>query len=837
MIREPAPDRPSTLEKDRYRILEALGEGGMGIVYLAEQVRPVRRRIALKVLKLGLSSAYATARFETERQALALMTHPGIARIYEAGVTEDGRLYFAMEYVSGKPITEFCDRARLSIDQRLSLFIDLCDAVQHAHQKGIIHRDLKPSNVLVSTEGGGPLPKIIDFGVAKALSAGVIEPAAITELSAVVGSFESMSPEQTFGGGVDIDTRTDIFSLGAILYELLVGLPPLDVASIEGLGRAEIARRIREQEPLVPSARLATLSSIGVEIAKRRGTEPESLSRRIRGDLDWIVSSALEKDRRRRYASASELSADVSRFLRCEPTLARPPSRRHRTWKFVQRHRSAVAGVAFTVLALVLGIGVNAWLFMGYRDAERLACKQRDDILRLSDMKRLEACCTQADSLFPPEPRMIPAMEAWLGGPASELAGRLPLHREDLHDLALQAPQRLREDLGYQPGDPMRFSDPEHQFHYDALASLVEALERFVDRDPKVGLIAQVQNRLEFARGVYHESIEAHSKEWDEAIASIANRQECPMYDGLTIVPQLGLIPIGRDPESGLWEFAHLRTGRPAGRARNGQLLIEEDTGVVLVLIPPGRFRMGAVAESLGMSPRAGAYPREFPVHDECVDACFLSKYEMTQGQWKRITGQNPSDFAPGSKDFISPLQPVENVNWMMAADALRMVGLELPTEACWEYTARAGTEWPWWCGPTPQSVASNENLESQFRRTKDRPVTLGEVDTYDGFVGTSPVGTFPANPFGLHDVIGNVHEWCSDAFVPYDSLRSHTTPDRTVGRVCRGGSYLSDAHASRVSGRVGLKPMFRNRIGLRPARSIQAGSTILSTDATRSRS
>jgi serine/threonine protein kinase len=334
-----------------YRLLERVGEGGMGEVWLAEQVYPVRRQVAVKIIKAGLDTAQVVARFEAERQALALMDHPAIAKVFDAGSTEYGRPYFAMEYVRGDALTTYCDRHRLTIRDRLGLFVQLCEGVQHAHQKGIIHRDLKPSNVLVTTQDDHPVPKIIDFGVAKATSFPLTEHTLYTSLGGFVGTPEYMSPEQA-EGGVDIDTRTDIYSLGVILYELLTGMLPFDRAVFTGSGIDQIRRTIREVDPPKPSTRL-TRAGGAADAAGSRNTEPARLAGTLRGDLDWITMKALAKERTRRYGSASELAGDIRRHLERLPVLAGPPSAIYRTKKFVSRHRLGVAvGVMIAVFLM-----------------------------------------------------------------------------------------------------------------------------------------------------------------------------------------------------------------------------------------------------------------------------------------------------------------------------------------------------------------------------------------------------------------------------------------------------------------------------------------------------
>jgi tetratricopeptide (TPR) repeat protein len=343
----------------------------MGEVYEAEQTRPVRRRVALKVIKWGMDTKEVLARFESERQALALMNHLNIARVFEAGATESGRPYFAMEYVKGIPITEYCDVHRLTTKERLELFCQVCEGVQHAHQRGVIHRDMKPSNVLVMIQDDRAVPKIIDFGVAKATSQRLTERTVFTELGQWIGTPEYMSPEQAEMTGLDIDTRTDVYSLGVVLYELLVGAQPFDSTTLREAGFDEMRRRIREDEPPRPSTRASSLGGDSEVAARRRGTDLSGLVRDLKGDLDWIVMKALEKDRTRRYPTPMDLAEDVRRHLSNVPVEASPPSTMYRLRKFVRRNRVAVAAAALVLAALILGIiGTSVGLVRARREAD-----------------------------------------------------------------------------------------------------------------------------------------------------------------------------------------------------------------------------------------------------------------------------------------------------------------------------------------------------------------------------------------------------------------------------------------------------------------------------------
>ena len=344
----------------RYQILRPVGEGGMGTVYLAEQREPIRRQVALKVVKLGMDTSQVLARFANERQALAMMDHPNIARIFDAGATAKGRPYFVMEYIEGVPITQYCDRNRMAIDQRLELFLAVCRAVQHAHQKGVIHRDLKPSNVLVMEQEGAPVPKVIDFGIAKATDQRAVENTLLTQFGQMVGTPEYASPEQAEVTTGDVDESSDVYSLGVILYELLVGAVPHDSASMRQAGLAEMLRIIREEEAPSLSRKLTTLGAEATDIAARRQTDLASLRRLVNGDLNSIVMKALEKMRERRYASVTELAADLQRYVENRPVLASSAGRLYRARKFLRRHRAAAFGAA-AALALILLSGLTVW--------------------------------------------------------------------------------------------------------------------------------------------------------------------------------------------------------------------------------------------------------------------------------------------------------------------------------------------------------------------------------------------------------------------------------------------------------------------------------------------
>ena len=835
-----------------YRIVSVLGEGGMGTVYLAEEQHPIRRRVALKIVRHDLDTNELLARFERERQSLALMEHSGIARVFGAGTTRRGRPYFVMEYVPGTPITEYCDARSWSVGQRLELFARVCLAVHHAHQKGVIHRDIKPSNVLVADGDEGAISKVIDFGVARAAAGMDAVEAGRTSAGMLVGTMEHMSPEQATPEASNVDTRSDVYALGVLLYELLTGRRPFELGRRELGALAELQRRILEEPARAPSAAVTADGA-----ALRRSTSPRGLARAIAGDLDWIVLKAIEKNPARRYASASELAADVQRFLRGEPVLAGPPSLGYRTRRFVTRHRTGVVAAGAIAVLAVVGLG------FGFRQ-HQIASNRMADYRNLADRLLLNEYLGTAQELWPPWPEEIPAMERWLAA-ANTLANRADFHAarlESMRERAHVAPGEpagaprladlltVRDELRRQAlaetdpsADPtfvelklhqaeeqieaLRaqgttarryvFQAEEDQRLHDNLARLVDDLRALADPDPAVGAIAEMQARIARARTIERETLLEARPAWERAIASIADRAECPAYSGLVITPQTGLVPLRRNAQTGLWEFWVWGTGRGAD-------------GLVLVLVPGGTFAMGVNPGSDGL-----AWRNEGPVHEITLDPFFISKYEMTRGQWRRLTSSDPDLMTPPRAPTESELEqrrgdPVDQVYWQESHDVLARIGLELPTEAQWEYAARAGAGTRWSSGDDPRSVRGFANLrDAAARRAEARRVPLDhEPWLDDGYGGLAPVGSFRPNAFGLHDTMGNVAEWCRDWFQSYECPVRAGTGERIpvdagpMRRVIRGGNRETLAAMARVTARVHVDPTTAAiGTGLRPSRGL----------------
>ena len=411
-----------------YKLLQKIGEGGCGVVYMAEQERPIRRRVALKIIKLGMDTKSVIARFEAERQALAMMDHPNIARVLDAGATDTGRPFFVMELVRGIKITDYCDQNNLDTCQRLDLFIQICQAIQHAHQKGIIHRDIKPSNILVTLHDGVPVPKVIDFGIAKAIEVRLTEKTLFTAYEQMIGTPAYMSPEQAEMSGLDVDTRSDIYSLGVLLYELLTGRTPFDPKKLVQGGLAEMRRTLRESEPQRPSTMVTTLSGEELTaVTEHHGAALPNLISILRGDLDWIVMKALEKDRKRRYETANGLAMDIERYLGNEPVIARPPSRLYRFQKLVRRNQVVFLAAAAVLLVLVLGLGAVTWLWFKEREARQRAVAAEHVEVELRQQAELREKITQLTLLTSQDKFQE----------ADELLGKIALTRPTLEGAAV----------------------------------------------------------------------------------------------------------------------------------------------------------------------------------------------------------------------------------------------------------------------------------------------------------------------------------------------------------------------------------------------------------------
>jgi len=630
-----------------YRLLQKIGEGGMGEVWLAEQTEPVHRKVALKLIKAGMDTKQVIVRFEAERQALALMDHPAIAKVYEAGETPRGLPYFAMEYVAGEPITAYCDRHRLGMPERLALFGLVCDGIQHAHQKGVIHRDLKPSNVLVAIQDGNPVPKIIDFGVAKATAQRLTEKTMFTELGVLIGTPEYMSPEQAEMTGLDVDTRTDVYALGVMLYELLTGALPFESKELRQAGYDEIRRRIREVDPPRPSTRVSTLGEKATDAARNRRTEPRQLAGRLRGDLDWIVMKALEKDRTRRYGSPSELAADLGRHLHHEPVLAGPPSAAYRAKKFVRRHRFGVAVATLAVLALMtfgVAMAVQAKTIARERDRAERVSEFLVNLFKVSDPSEVRGNSITAREILD---RGVEKIQKELAD-EPEIQARLMLTMGIVHKnlglyskaepLVRRAVEARRRVLG--PKDPetlrsqlelARVEDPLGRYQ-EAEKLLHETVETqrqclgddhpdTLDSKEYLAVIYERQGRYEKAKVLQREVLEARRR----VLGSDDSRTLWSMNDLAFILSVTGHLPEAEK----LYREAIERRRRVSGEDHPFTLWVMNSFG--LLLIDQGHF---AEAEQLYLKVLDARRRVLGPEHPHTVKS--MSDLAMVYGYQKR---------------------------------------------------------------------------------------------------------------------------------------------------------------------------------------------------------
>ncbi|MGE3174241.1 MAG: bifunctional serine/threonine-protein kinase/formylglycine-generating enzyme family protein [Planctomycetota bacterium] len=760
----------------KYRLLRLLGRGAFGSVHLCEH-DGMPGRFALKLLHQGLDSRDVLRRFAAEREALLRLDHPGIAHLIDAGETAAGRPFFVMEHIDGDPLLVHCRRHGLDLAQRIRLFLRVLDATAHAHQRGILHRDLSGSNVLVQGQGDAAQPKIIDFGVAKSIAEPLVEDGAMTFQGTLMGTPEYMSPEQAQGQLGAIDTRTDVYSLGVQLYELLADQQPIPGVVLRAQGIGTMAQVIARHVPARPS-----------QVA------PRPLQAQLRGDLDAIAMKAIAKDREERYASATEFAADLRRYLAHDPVLASPP----RTWyllrKFARRHRGRVvlAGLAAAALLAALLVSLHQW--RAARDAraqlqrmhEELAARAEGGFRLLASQQRLRAAERAAATLVPPWPDRVPALQEWLrryGAPLQALLTELAQRRDELRQQKERAPGRT-------------LADPIDEDLLLALDEMHGELQRFCGPG---GTLRDVQRRLAWAQEVATPALQKDQAEWAATAAALRRDR------GYQLAPQPGLAPLGRDPRTGLFEFLDLAS-HPAGaplprRDADGGMPVTADAGVVFVLVPAGSVRLGALRDEPGLPQNDPlAADDELGGRTATLTDVFVARTELTRGQWATLVGDDPPE---------QPQLPQTDVDWETAAALLQRWGMALPTEAQWEYVCRAGTQTPWWRGGTIADA--------------------GAVGHFGGEL--QPVAQLPANAFGLFDVHGNAAEWCQDWKLDYgaaflragDGLQLLPTPMRLPElRAVRGGSAASGPAAARSSARAGRPPLAREpMLGLRPVRAV----------------
>ena len=880
-----------------YEILEVLGSGAMGVVYRARQSSP-SREVAVKVLRSVVQSESAAQRFAREAELLGRFRHPGIATIYESGVADvqgSRMAYIAMELIAGRPLTACASEGESSIAERVRLLAECADAVHHAHLRGVIHRDLKPSNVLLDEEGR---VRVIDFGVARTLDP---EGAASQQTRAgqVVGTLAYMSPEQVRGELDAVDARADVYALGALSYELLSGAVPFE---LEDTTLADAADTIALVDPKPLGARAPECAGdlewiVARALAKepeRRYQSADALAADLRRWLahepvearppSWVYLAQRFARRHRAFVAAASVGGLALLIGASVATYLAIANGRLATRASEAQERAELESQRSEERAL---------------EAERLralAEERAAEIVRRSDPDLLARAVREADELWPAVPRMIPAMDAWLRESGEPLAQSLEVHRatllewrelaepyteeraaqdraadprsaelERLRTEREQARGLLRGEHGLVPLSDedsvavsaealesfeqsiaqleealaqqlsWQFADAELQSAHDNLQRLVGDLEQFVNGER--GALHMVRRRREIARELAVRTLEepVAVAAWEAATRAIA---ASPHYGGLELAPQVGLLPLGADARSGLWEFWHVSSGeqpRPASDAQaTSPWELDEAQGIVLVLIPGGRATVGAQAQN----PAAPHYdplaqPLEGPVVELETPPYFLSKYELTIQQWMRVSPDLPNGYpfsfrwygeppAPAPHHINTRWNPVERMSWLDATRVLRQLDLRLPSAIEWEIGARGGTSTPWWSGAEPSSLASidgglpAENLADALTRARGGPDFFHYESWEDEWLVHAPVGSFPPNPYGLHDVLGNVYEFCADRNLP--------GAGQDVVLV-RGGAYGRNAAGSRVTNR---NYMFETEgaelIGIRPARSVDLG-------------
>jgi formylglycine-generating enzyme required for sulfatase activity/serine/threonine protein kinase len=885
----------------RYQLEGEVARGGMGAI-LKIWDGDLRRHLAMKVV-LGKSDATSTGgtpqvdpgvltRFLEEAQVTGQLDHPGIVPVHELGLDADGRVYFTMKLVLGRDLKTifdlvFAGKEGWNETRALGVILKACEAIAYAHTKGVIHRDLKPANVMVGSFGE---VYVMDWGLARVLgredahdlriagdAARSVSPtdSVSTERSDVrraapdsplytmdgdvMGTPSYMPPEQARGEIDKLSARSDVYSLGAMLYHLLARQMPYERRG-ERQNGLDVLRAVRESGP----------------------TPLHALRKDVPPELEAICDKAMARDPGSRYGDTLDLAEDLRSFLEGRVVKAHQTGAIVELRKWVQRNKPLAAALAAAVLILVAGILVstaktreaeaarletaakNVDLVAATKLAqeneakataqEELATQKTNDVLSLSAIQELKELETRAAALWPAAPENVPKYEAWLsdarllveGQPADPARGlkRHPSLAEHEAKLA-----EIRRRAKSSSPEQYEFDSAEDRWWHAQLASLVADLSAF--RDEKSGGLDSsgisenygwgIARRLEFARTIAERSVSGArvKKLWDDAIDAIA---KSPKYDGLKIAPQLGLVPIGADPASGLWEFSHLATAEgyePAERGEDGTIELKDGTGIVFVLIPGGTFWMGAQSAD----PAAPNYDKlalnvEGPVHEVMLSPYFLSKYEMTQGQWLRFTGRNPSQYTPANYDKIwnragragTLLHPVERVSWFQCTEVMTRLGLVLPSEAQWERAARGGLDTPYWTGSDVASLAGAGNIGDAYGKTHGgESLREWEQDLDDGNTVHAEPGSYRPNPFGLHDVIGNVWEWCQDGYDEVFYRKSQGTDpvaptDWTKSRIFRGGSFFFAASFARAANRFNSTPEFQSHdLGLRPARTLDA--------------
>jgi len=898
--RVPSRDAKST----RYKLEEEVARGGMGAI-LKIWDEDLRRHLAMKIVlgeDRGLDGGVAPpidprilTRFLEEAQVTGQLDHPGIVPVHELGLDAHGRAFFTMKLVQGRDLKAIFDlvfrgKEGWSEARALGVLLKACEAMAYAHKKGVIHRDLKPANVMVGSFGE---VYVMDWGLARVLrredshdiriapqEAGsgesISAPRGVrtdrsdvrraasnsplyTMDGDVLGTPTYMPPEQARGEIEGLSARSDVYSLGAMLYHLLARRPPYEHTGIQNA--ADVLRAVHEGGP----------------------TPIHELRRDVPPELEAICDKAMARDPARRYADTLDLAEDLRAFLEGRVVKAHETGAIVELRKWVLRNKPLAASLAAAVLILVVGILVstaktreaeaarletalkNEELSTATRlaqEQERIATQKSNDVLSLSAIQELKELEARASTLWPADPERVPEYEAWLadarvlieghpGNPAQGVKKRPSLreHEAKLEEIRRRAKPPSPRHLEGEGSDDssFEFQDGEDRWWHAQLSTLVSDLKSFRD-EATGGLFSSgiserdgwgIVKRLEFARTVRGRSLESAQakKLWDEAITAI---ETGPKYGGLHLSPQLGLLPVGPDPESGLWEFSHLATAEnyePAERSSDGKLVLKEGTGIVLVLIPGGHFLMGAQkADPSAPNFDPQGLELESPVHELTLSPYFLSKHEMTQAQWLRFTGRNPAQYTPANYEAGwnragrtgNLLHPVERVSWTQCVEITMRLGLVLPSEAQWENAARGGTDTPFWTGFDLHPLQEAGNIADAYgKRHGGESLRDWEQDLDDGCTVHAEVGSLRANPFGLHDVIGNLWEWCQDGYDEFFYKRSPpvdpvSPPAASASRIFRGGSFFFAASFARSGNRFNSTPEFQSHdLGLRPARRL----------------
>jgi len=811
-LRSQRPDAGS-----RYEVRGELGHGGMGTVYEIWDT-DLRRPLAMKLLRgvadapVGSShSSPSLVRFLEEAQITAQLDHPGIVPVHELGVDADGRVYFTMGRVKGRTLKQVVQdmhsgSAEWTLTRAVGVIHKVCETMAFAHAKGAVHRDLKPTDVMIGRYGA---VYVMDWGLAclkgkeelahdirlrqtsevsltgirtdrKPDAESDVESPLLTMDGAVIGTPAYMSPEQARGEIEHVGPLSDVYSVGAMLYQVLTGRTPY----------------------VAPGMRVSAHMLLALVITGP--PEPVEQFARVPAELVAICDKAMARDAADRYPSMTELADDLAAYLEGRVVRAYETGAWAEAKKWVKRNRGLAVSAGAALLATALGLALWVWTRERHADERFLA----------ADVYRSAYYAESAGELWPAAPRVAPAMRAWIADVEALLARR-ERHAERLAALRAEDP-----------------SSPEAA----AEAALLEQLDRLASDDPETSVLADVRARLAFAEGVRARTIDDLADEWGAARAAIA---EHPDYGGLALEPQLGLVPLGPDPSSGLWEFAHVASGVVPERGADGALALDADSAIVLVLIPGGEFDMGAVTGLAGANRDMSAHYYEGPIHTVALEPYFLAKHEMTQAQWHRATHAVPSQYSPGSpvEEWLTTgrewLHPVESVNWYECERVLAQLSLVLPTEAQWERAARAGTGTRYDGGHDREVLIGAANLAdasavaigAQWPETDEWP----EFD--DGFPSHAPVDALRPNRWGLHHVHGNVLEWCADWFVQYslgdaregDGLRVASSSEVEGSfKVARGGSHRHAASEARVSYRYYENPKnLYYFIGVRPARAL----------------